>query len=188
MSGAEIALIVIGVLLIIALVVIRAAIRLDRLHRRLDSGIHAVDAQLRQRAAAARDLATSRALETASGIIVADIAARNQYTEAILNWDDPSVLDTRAQAESELTIALRTALGERDDQLLVLSQAREEFEKLVHATFRVRLARQMFNDAVGSVLRIRHKVIVRLLYLAGPTPMPLHFDMDDDLMLEIEVT
>ncbi|HET8616721.1 MAG TPA: hypothetical protein VFL94_14460 [Actinomycetales bacterium] len=156
-----------------------SASRLDRLHHRVEGARSALDAQLVRRAEAALELATSGALDPASGLLVAGAAA-----EALAAGEadvDGEPADGREQSESDLSRALQAAL---DDDVVTTLQAHEVGRRLVDrlaaVCHRVQLARRFHNDAVTDAARVRGKRIVRWARLAGRAPLPQTFEMDDD--------
>jgi hypothetical protein len=157
-----------------------SASRLDRLHHRVEGARSALDAQLVRRAEAAVELATSGALDPASGLLVAGAAA-----EALAAGEsDDDVLDGRdgrEQAESDLSHALQAALdGDVVGALSAHEVGRLLLDRLAAACHRVELARRFHNDAVTAAVRVRGKRIVRWARLAGRAPLPQTFEMDDD--------
>jgi hypothetical protein len=185
-----------------------SASRLDRLHHRVEGARSALDAQLVRRAEAALELATSGALDPASGLLVAGAAAEalaageaddeahggGRLTHArIPGAHTPAPHATsrhaanghprdREQAESDLSRALQAAL---DQEVLTALAAHEVGQRLLDriaaACRRVQLARRFHNDAVTAAARVRGKRVVRLARLAGRAPAPQTFEMDDDL-------
>jgi hypothetical protein len=181
-----------------------SASRLDRLHHRVEGARSALDAQLVRRAEAALELATSGALDPASGLLVAGAAAEalaageadddaHPGAGRALNAHPPSAHFSnghaanghsrdREQAESDLSRALQAAL---DDEVLTALAVHEVGQRLLDriaaACRRVQLARRFHNDAVTAAARVRGKRVVRLARLAGRAPAPQTFEMDDDL-------
>jgi hypothetical protein len=181
-----------------------SASRLDRLHHRVEGARSALDAQLVRRAEAALELATSGALDPASGLLVAGAAAEalaageadddaHPGAGRALNAHPPSAHFSnghaanghsrdREQAESDLSRALQAAL---DDEVLTALAVHEVGQRLLDriaaACRRVQLARRFHNDAVTAAARVRGKRVVRLARLAGRAPAPRTFEMDDDL-------
>jgi hypothetical protein len=167
--------------------------RLDRLHHRVEGARSALDAQLVRRAEAALELATSGALDPASGLLVAGaaaeaLAAGEADDEMHIREADPagahgsnSHTRDRERAESDLSRALQAAL---DDDVLAGLAAHEVGRRLVDrlaaSYHRVQLARRFHNDAVTAAGRVRRKRIVRWARLAGRAPAPRTFVMDDD--------
>lgn len=187
-------------------VVLGAARRLDRLHRRVLDSRATLNAQLVRRATAALDLAMSGVLDPVSSVLVAEAArealdhvpAEPTPTEAPPRdgggwpprardpleggpWDEGEAVD-QAMAESELSRVLRAALGGPADRaaLAAVEGADEPMSRLDREWYRVQLARRFHNDAVVQVRRIRAKSYVRLLRLAGRAPVPQTFEMDDE--------
>jgi hypothetical protein len=181
-----------------------SASRLDRLHHRVEGARSALDAQLVRRAEAALELATSGALDPASGLLVAGAAAEalaageaddeahpggGHATKAHMpsahTWNGHAANGhprDREQAESDLSRALQAAL---DDEVVAALAAHEVGQRLLDriaaACRRVQLARRFHNDAVTAAARVRGKRVVRLARLAGRAPAPQTFEMDDDL-------
>jgi hypothetical protein len=180
-------LLVVLVIAVIAWYLSFSAGRLDRLHHRVEGARSALDAQLVRRAEAALELATSGALDPASGLLVAGAAA--EALAAGESDEDHRAADhtrgghsrDREQAESDLSRALQAAL---DDEVLTDLAAHEVGRRLLDrldaACRRVQLARRFHNDAVTAAVRVRGKRIVRLVRLAGRASQPRTFEMDDD--------
>ena len=88
--------------------------------------------------------------------------------------------DDRALAESDLTAALVAALDSED-----IAEVRTEpagadmLDELDAACRRVQLSRRFHNDAVRACRQLRRQRMVRLFRLAGHTPWPENFEMDD---------
>jgi hypothetical protein len=166
-----------------------SASRLDRLHHRVESSANALDAQLVRRAEAAVELATSGAVDPASGLLLADAASRaleaGEQNGQVAGPERWSVADgagavEREQSESALSQALRATVDRdlveavRADALLGPLVVR-----LAQGAHRVELARRFHNDAVTDARRVRSKGVVRWLRLAGRAPLPRTFEMDD---------
>ncbi|HVB44383.1 MAG TPA: hypothetical protein VNF47_17000 [Streptosporangiaceae bacterium] len=165
-----VSLIIIGVLAVAGVYVSWRAGRLDRLHTRLETARASLDAALVRRSSVALELASSGLLDPATSLLLADLghSARSARTG-------------RELAESDLTRALRTVLGQPDfraslegregaDELLA------ELESTAHQVF---LARKFYNDAVAATIAARRRWLARLLRLAGGAPMPDFFEIDD---------
>jgi len=165
-----------------------SASRLDRLHHRVEGARSALDAQLVRRAEAAVELATSGAVDPASGLLLADAASRALETGELAvaaEHEGPERLSgagmaARSRAESDLSLALRATL---DDELVtelagdpVLEPL---LERLAAACQRVQLARRFLNGAVTDACRVRSKRVVRWARLAGRAPLPATVEMDD---------
>ncbi len=194
---------VIAVAMLVTLwMVLGAATRLDRLHRRVHGARTTLDAQLVRRATAAWDLAISGYLDPASSIVVATAArdALDHQPGAVEDhgsvgdggagrrprpgaFQDPPTLEEvdQAMAESELSRVLRAALGGADERAELAADAggAELLDRLDREWYRVQLARRFYNDAVVAVRRIRAKGYVRLFRIAGRAPNPQTFEMDD---------
>jgi hypothetical protein len=183
-------LLVVLLLAVVAWYLSFSASRLDRLHHRVEGARSALDAQLVRRAEAALELATSGALDPASGLLVAGAAA-----EALAAGEDAGPHGSgaahhaptnghprdREQAESDLSRALQAALD--DDVLTALAAhevGRRLLDRIAAACHRVQLARRFHTDAVTAAGRVRGKRIVRWARLAGRASAPQTFEMDDD--------
>lgn len=147
--------------------------RIDRLHARVEAARAVLDAQLLRRSGAALDVATGGLLDPASAVLVADAATR---ARTVAGGD-------HEQAESDLTAALSAAL---DDAEFVARLRKEEgaeaaLDELAAACRRVGHARRFHNDTVRSTRRLRSKVLVRWLRLAGHAPWPETVEFDDSV-------
>lgn len=158
-----------------------SASRLDRLHHRVEGARSALDAQLVRRAEAAVELATSGAVDPASGLIVADAASRALEAGEHADSAVAEAGRSRSRAESALTQALRATL---DHQVVaeltgdpVLAPL---LDRLAAACQRAQLARRFLNNAVTDATRVRGKRVVRWARLAGRAPSPQTFEIDDD--------
>ncbi len=198
MSGAEVFLIVLGVVGVIAGVLVWQARRLDALHKRVVNSLAVLDAQLVQRAQIAMELASGSFLDEASKVIVSQAAWSAGIEGERLVGADPAReapnlgklaematargID-RSRAESDLTAALRTALGEAEDLAAIRATPEGEnlLERLRASCHRVQLARRFHNDAVESVLKLRSRWLVRTAHLAGRAALPHEFVMDDEV-------
>lgn len=152
------------------------ASRLDRLHHRIAAAATALDAQLVRRASAALELVRAGAFDPAASLVVADCGTR------ILEMDGLAA-SGRELTESELSQALRAALADAD-HLQEISRdelAASALGALAAAWVRAEMSRRFHNDAVSHTRRIRRKMLVRLLRLAGRAPMPVMIELDDDL-------
>ena len=166
-------LVVLGILL--ALYLSMTAGRLDALHRRIDMSELALEAQLLRRSAVCVELASSQLLDPASSLILAD-SAHEARTSA-----DRGV-DERSRAESNLTAALIGALEPEDIAEIAQSpEGADMLEELAAAGRRVELSRRFHNDAVRACRQLRRQRMVRLFRLAGHTPWPETFEMDDSM-------
>ncbi|MGB5951633.1 MAG: hypothetical protein WBG57_03850 [Ornithinimicrobium sp.] len=133
------------------------AVRLDRLHIRLEATAAALDAQLVRRAHTAADLAYEGVLDPASAALLLD-ATDDTFRHAGA-WTPQ-----RADAESSLTQILGLVTPELPE-----GQQSEVEERAL----RVHLARTFHNEAVASVRSVRGRPLVRWLNLAGHTALPL---------------
>jgi len=148
--------------------------RLDRLHRRVDTGEVALDRALLERTSVAGEVAAARMPDPALAAVIGDAVHTARRT-------DPGDLLQRSLAESNLTAALGAAFDEPD----ALAECRaypggaELMGDLESATRRVQLSRTFLNDAVRACRDVRYQWLVRVFRLAGHTPWPEPFEMDD---------
>jgi len=160
----SVALLVIGVLLVLALAMgavwaFGTANRLDRLHVRYDLSWQALDGALARRAVVARAVAADAYGDLAAGrrlVALADAAERSPRA-------------ARETAENELSTALARVDMTRLPTPLVA--------ELADAEARVVLARRFHNDAVRDTLALRERPAVRLLRLGGHAPRPAYFEI-----------
>jgi hypothetical protein len=147
--------------------------RLDRLHWRVDASRAVLDAQLLRRSGAALDLAGTGLLDPASAVLVADAASRARTVDE----------DGREQAESELTESLGAALADPAYTATLRSEqgAGAVLDELAAACRRAGHARRFYNDTVRAARRLRRKVLVRWLGLAGHAPWPETVELDDEV-------
>lgn len=145
--------------------------RLDRLHRRIDLSRVALDAHLLRRSGVALEVAAVGVLDPASSVLVAE-AAHEARTAA----DRPAA--DHAMAESDLTAALVAAIDE-DEVAALGPEAGALVGELGAACRRVQLARRFHNDGVRACRQLRRQRLVRLFRLAGRTPWPDTWEMDD---------
>jgi hypothetical protein len=169
---------VLGVIALIAVLLVgfylsMTAGRLDHLHRRIDTSRLALDAQLLRRSSVSLELASSQLLDPAASLVLAS-SAHHARTSSDMDEGD------RALAESDLTAALVAALDSED-----IAEVRTEpagadmLDELDAACRRVQLSRRFHNDAVRACRQLRRQRMVRLFRLAGHTPWPESFEMDD---------
>ena len=94
---------------------------------------------------------------------------------------DGDLGDERSQAESALSSTLRAVLDDPDevDELYSLPEAEPLLDALAGAWYRVQLARRFHNEAVDQAQRMRAKVFVRAVRLAGRASMPQTVELDD---------
>lgn len=176
MSGGTVAALLAGAAALAAfgLYLSMTAGRLDHLHRRIDTSRLALDAHLLRRSSVCVELAASGALDPATAMLLADAAhAARTASDA----DD----DARSRAESDLTAALRAAFEDPAD----VADARRApvgsglLDELAAACRRVELSRRFLNDAVRACRLLRGQRAVRWFRLAGRTPVPEPWEMDD---------
>src|SRR5690606_23813897 len=87
----------------------------------------------------------------------------------------------RELAESDLSRVLRTTLEDPEEVQVIREHplGGAALDALAAAWYRVQLARRFHNDAVTQAQRVRRKVLVRLLRLAGHAPWPTTTEIDD---------
>lgn len=169
---------ILGVTVLIVLVVFglylsMTAGRLDHLHRRIDTSVLALDSHLLRRSAVSQELAAAGFLDPASSMLLAD-AAHTARTSADLDVDD------RALAESNLTAALSVVIDPEDAALVAESaEGAAALAELEAACRRVQLSRRFHNDAVRACRQLRRQRMARVFRLAGHTPWPETWEMDD---------
>ncbi len=175
--------------------------RLDRLHRKVATSRAALENQLVRRASAAAELASSGLLDPVSSVLVGEAAwaalsagghARAELVaglpdlDRLLGPDGPGAREVDPLdpdvAESELSRTVREALADDDEVAVLAAQpgGAELVEALAGAWYRVQLARRFHNEAVAQAQRVRHKLVVRALRLAGHAPLPQTVEIDDD--------
>ena len=167
----------VGVLLLVlvGLYLSMTAGRLDHLHRRIDTSWLALDAQLLRRSSVCLELAASGALDPATSMVLAD-AAHRARTATDLDIDD------RALAESDLTAALLAVLDEDEiAEVEAVAGGPEMLDELAASCRRVQLSRRFLNDAVRACRQLRRQRMVRWFRLAGHTPWPDTWEMDDSM-------
>lgn len=186
MSELWVALTALAVIAFLALLVSRAT-RLDRLHNDVLRSRGTLERLLRSRAELALELARSGQLDLAASMIVAEAASRalDDTEELVPDGLDPAfvpdpalaAVETRQRAlvESELSKVLRETLPDVPTSELA--------RRIVRGWQQVRIARQIHNQKVAMTRNLRQAVLVRLFHLAGHAPMPVTFDMDDELPL-----
>jgi hypothetical protein len=148
--------------------------RLGHLHRRIDTSCLVLDAQLLRRSSVTIEIASSGLLDPASSLVLAE-AAHVARTATDLP------LSERALAESDLTGALLAALGPDDVDEVGQAGGEDMLEELDAACRRVQLSRRFLNDAVRACRQVRRQRMVRLFLLAGHTPWPDTWEMDDTI-------
>ncbi|MGB5936465.1 MAG: hypothetical protein WBG76_11420, partial [Ornithinimicrobium sp.] len=170
MAGQNTALLVtagIGLLLAVLLAIgwylSYTAVRLDRLHTRLDATAAALEAQLVRRAQGAVDLAYEGVLDPASAALVLDAAQQTLQHTGL--WTKQ-----RAEAESSLTQIL---------DVVAADLPQEQQSEIAERGMRVRLARTFHNEAVAITRSVREQSLVRWLHLAGHTDPPQRVEFVD---------
>ncbi len=200
-NWSEVTLVVAAALLALLWLVWVFANRLDRLHRKVATSRSVLENQLVRRASAAAELASSGLLDPVSSVLVGEAAwaalsagghGRAELVAALPDLDrmlGPGGPGARAEdpvgrdlAESELSRTIREALADDDEVAVLAGQAggSELVGALAAAWYRVQLARRFHNEAVAQAQRVRHKVVVRGLRLAGHAPLPQTVEIDDD--------
>ncbi len=156
---------ILAVLLVLGVWVQLRANRLDRLHVRTDSAALGLVAALERRAVVARAIAA--VLPAAAGV---DLRATADAAERASSAD-------REAAENELTSAL-VALADLPGFDLPADLRAE----LVDAEQRVRISRQVHNEAVRDTLALRGTRLARWFRLAGTAREPHYFEIAEDSM------
>ena len=147
--------------------------RLDHLHRRIDTSKLSLDAHLLRRSSVSMEIAGAHMLDPASSMLLAD-AAHRARTSADMDVDE------RALAESSLTAVLVTVLTPEDTALATQTpDGAEMLADLAAACRRVQLSRRFLNDAVRACRQLRRQRMARTFRLAGHTPWPETWEMDD---------
>ena len=163
-----------GVLALVGLYLSSTAGRLDRLHHRIDTARVSLDSQLLRRSAVTGQIASSGLLDPAASLVLSE-AARDSRTA------DPDDDDARGLVESEFTRVLCVAFsaGEDGADFDADPELAGLVDELASATRRIELSRRFLNDAVSTARLLRRQRMVRLFGLAGHTPSPTSFEMDD---------
>ena len=165
--------VVLVLLLILLLYLSMTAGRIDHLHKRIDTSELALDAHLLRRSSVSMEIAASGLLDPASSILLAD-AAHAARTSVDLD------IDERAMAESALTAALAAVLSPEDaGEVASDPEGAEMLAELAGACRRVQLSRRFLNDAVRACRQLRSQRMARAFRLAGHTPLPDSWEMDD---------
>ncbi len=177
MSALTVTVIVVLVvgLLLLGFYLSMTAGRLDHLHRRIDTSRLTLEAHLLRRSSVTLELASAGVLDPATSVLLVEAAHQARTAP---EDDDPE----RAMAESDLTAALVAAL-DPDDVAEVLGSVAGEplLAELDAACRRVQLSRRFLNDAVRACRQLRRQRMVRLFRLAGHTPWPDTWEMDDTI-------
>lgn len=185
-------LIVVGIIIVIlALIWILNARRLDRLHRTVIQSRLTLNEALAHRATIASDFAASEALDVAGAILLAEasqVALGQTHTPLSEDGleDGPGhrrqsrhYADDRSVVESNLSRTLRLVLDGLELSELDDGQ-RKRYDLLQEARDDVKLARRFHNAFVDQARRLRSNWFVRALRMAGGAPMPQPVDMDDE--------
>lgn len=165
------AIVAVIVLAIFALYLSNTAGRLDRLHKKIDTAELALEAHLANRTAICLELAGSGLLDPASSLLLAEAAHDARTAKG----------DRRPLAESDLTASIDAAFADPEDVESVWEEpdGAELLDDLAAACRRVALSRIFLNDAVSSCRQIRSRSMVRMFSLAGHTPWPMMWEMND---------
>lgn len=157
--------------------------RLDRLHRRIDTSTLALDAQLLRRSSIAIELSVANVLDPASSELIAEAAHDARQS---IDMD----VDARISAESSLSEVLMQALDDVDEVALLREDplTADLLDELAAAIRRVELSRRFLNDAVLACTAIHEHRLVRWFRLAGHTPVPTTWEMDDRAPLGLSIT
>ena len=166
-------IIIVALAILVGVYVSWRAGRLDRLHARVEAARAALDAALVRRSSVALELAACGLLDPATSLLLAGAA-----------HDARSAGEPTERAESDLTRALRAALGQPGFRAALAARGRgdELLAELEAAAHQVFLARKFYNDAVAVTRSARRRWLVRLLRLAGGAPLPDFFEIDDSLV------
>lgn len=167
--------IILAILILMVVVVYLASTagRLDRLHKRVDTGLEALDVQLRRRSKVTLGIAESGLLDPGTCIVLSDAAE-----DALADERNPV---ERAPVESDLSGVLEATAGTREevDAFAELEGGQHYVDQLSGAVHRVELSRRFYNDAVRACRAVRRQHLVRWLGLAGHTALPQMCEMDD---------
>jgi len=172
-SPLTVTIIVAAAAILIGVYVSWRAGRLDRLHARVETARAALEAALLRRSAVALELAACGLLDPATSLLLAGAA-----------HDARAAGEPNELAESDLTRALRAALGQPGFHAALAEQGRgdELLAELEAAAHQVFLARKFYNDAVAVTRAARRRWLVRILRLAGGAPLPEFFEIDDSVV------
>lgn len=167
-------LIALALLVIFSWYLSTTAGRLDRLHRRVDAARMSLDGALLRRCSVVSELASTMQPDPGEAILLADAAH-----DARLASDADDV--TRGLAESGLTRLLGVAFEDPEavEETALALGSGELTDELASATRRVEMSRRFLNDAVRACVAVREQRIVRWFGLAGHTPWPEPFEMND---------
>jgi hypothetical protein len=164
-----------GVLLLaFGLYLSQVAGRLDRLHRRVDAGKVSLDRALLERHTVASEVAGAMLPDPPAALVIADSVWAARRTDS----DDEVA---RGLAESNLSAVLAASFDEAEavQACCEFPGGAELMADLESATRRVQMSRRFLNDAVRACRDVRYQWLVRSMHLAGHTPWPHAFEMDD---------
>ena len=183
MTSAEVTLIAVGCFAIVLFSFWYWANRVDRLHRGVEAARASLAVQLARRAGAALDLAQSGLLDPASCLVLGDVARVCLDLSGSGREDGAAAYPVQlgpddAALHSELSEAIALALEPAVDAEALPPEA---LAGLAQAWNRAVLARRFYNEAVRKTAHLRKGWAVRVFRLAGRTPMPQPFDMQDTL-------
>ncbi len=166
-------IVAVAVAILVGVYVSWRAGRLDRLHARVETARAALDAALVRRSSVALELAASGVLDPATSLLLAGAA-----------HDARTVGEPNELAESDLTRALRAALGQPGFRGALAERGRGDdlLAELEAAAQQVFLARKFYNDAVAVTRAARRRWLARILRLAGGAPRPEFFEIDDSVV------
>ncbi len=166
--------VLLGVLVVVGWYLSQTAGRLDRLHRRVDAGTIALDRALLERGSVAGELAAARLPDPATAAVIGDAV------HTVRRTDQNNQL-SRCLAESNLTQVLGAAFDEPEAvaECAGYPGGEELMADLESTTRRGELSRRFLNDAVRACRDVRYQWLVRFFRLAGHTPWPEPFEMDD---------
>jgi hypothetical protein len=157
------------ILAVVLLYLYYMAIRLDRLHRRVDVAAAALDAQLKRRSATAAVFAARVPLPPEVALALSTAAADAAVAHGLGHG--------REAVENLLSRALVVVAAASPEVFTAPTDAGTEMhDEALRATF----ARRFHNDAVRDALVVRERRLVRWLRLAGSAPHPAYFEMDDE--------
>jgi hypothetical protein len=166
-------IILLVVLVLFGLYLSQTAGRLDRLHRRVDAGRVSLDRALLERQTVASEVAGALLPDPFTAEVIADAVREARRTDAA---DDLA----RGLAESNLSRVLAATFDDAEAVSEVAAGPEGELmNDLESCTRRVQLSRRFYNDAVRACRDVRDNWLVGKFRLAGHTPLPEPFEMDD---------
>ena len=142
--------------------------RLDRLHIRVDAARASLELQLALRAEVVAEVVTDGNVDPVSQqLLTAGLQSRRGHTDQGIH----------VAPEAEISALLREVVEAHDGVV-----AGEELQsELRSACNRVEFANRFYNDAVRACRQVRSRRMVRWFRLAGHTPLPEYWEMDDDV-------